>query len=662
MIAETTKRFRLGDWLVDPMLDEISRDGVVVKLEPRAVRLLLCLARQPGKVCSVQELLDEGWSGVIVSSQSVYQAVAMLRRLLGDNALKPSYIASVPRRGYRLVAPVLPVDTTPTANDLALTALLPNPAGDLADVREPAPGPPVEQAQRFLSRRLRSSVVVLGAALTGLVLIVLTLTGGLATPKMAGARIGATTTTRPGAPEPSEQRPAIPVGPTIVVLPFINVSGDPGQQYLAEGLTEEVTGHLESIRGLRVVSRTHFSRGNSNPEDVGSIAKRLNVTHILDGSVRESADGLRILTHLIAADSGEIIQSGVYDIKLGDLFQTQDKIATATVRSLRPEFTPPPVLTAHYSSNGEAYRQYLLGRKFSSRMNPEGWRLAVVAYRRAIELDPHYAAAYAAIADPEGNLWDQTGDDAWLQRAIADANQAVALGPDHPDSYVARATVRHWYEFDWVGAKNDFEKALALQASGGDGTAESDYGKLLASLGQLSSAIAAQRKAIEIEPLSHDAWFHLGMYLIADHQYGLADQALHTAIDIEPDASYGWGSVGTLQLLEGKPGLALTSFNRLRFEVLRLRGVAMAEYSLGHASASKQAVDALIAHHADVDAYQIAQVYAWCGENDAAFSWLHRAYRQHDGGLGHLKYDPLLEHVRADPRFGELLREMNLPI
>src|SRR5579859_796284 len=662
MPEETIKRFRLGPWLVDPMLDTISRDGAVVKLEPRAMRLLSCLAKRAGEVSTIQELLDECWRGVVVTSQSVYQAVAQLRSALGDNPLNPTYIASIPRRGYRLVAPVIPVEEpVGELNQVSPSERPSASSGVPGDAGGAAIEPPIPRPARWLSRRRSLTLAVIGVASICAAALLFALAGKEPAPQRSAPGTQATNTVGP-AKSTSDAHVIAPPGPSIVVLPFVNLSNDPDQQYVADGLAQEVTVHLASVKGLRVIARTGLDLDTDKPESLQASARSQNITHLLRGNVRPMADHLEVTTQLIRADSGEIVSSGRYDIALADLFRTQDQIARATVQTLQRGLTAPTALGPHYSPVDEAYRQFLLGRKFAGGNNVESWRLAAAAFNRAIDLDPHYAAAHANLVEPETDLWGETGDSEWLRRARADADQAVALGPDQSDSYLARAILRHWYDFDWDGSKADFERALALDTSQSDGTIEVCYAQLLASTGQLPSAIAALRRAIETDPLSHDAWLYLGVYLIAEHHYPAADQALRRAIEIEPRALYGWGMMGILQLHEGQSELALKSSEKLQSEALRLRGRALAEHSLGHAESSRRATKALIARYARFDAYQIAQIFAWRGEKDAAFDWLNRALLQRDAGLAHLKYDSLMESLRADPRYLTIVKRMNLSI
>ena len=219
------------------------------------------------------------------------------------------------------------------------------------------------------------------------------------------------------------------------------------------------------------------------------------------------------------------------------------------------------------------------------------------------------------------------------------------------------STMTHF--FDWAGAQADFAKALALDPS--DNVILRRQGYLLGSLGRLPEGIAALRKAIELDPLSNPAWGRLGRYLTASRDYRAAGEALRRALEIQPASSYALYSLGALQLVEGQAPQALATYGNIHFNPLRLAGEAMANHTLGHSKESQQAMDELIAKYAAEAAYQIVQVFAWRGDKDKAFEWLERAYRQQDGGLSDVVFDPLMANLRGDPRFAAMLRQMNLP-
>jgi TolB-like protein/cytochrome c-type biogenesis protein CcmH/NrfG len=446
---------------------------------------------------------------------------------------------------------------------------------------------------------------------------------------------------------------------SIAVLPFADMSEKHDQEYFSDGLAEELLDLLAKTPGLHVIARTSSFSFKGKSEDIPTIATKLHVANILEGSVRKSGDRLRVTTQLIRASNGEQLWSETYDRELKDVFAVQDEIAAAVVRQLKLKLAPIPQSAEHRTSNIEAYNEYLLGREFANRSNLDGWKRAIEAYRRAIALDPNYVAPYDGLALAEYYVADDTADAAGYQRAQAAAEKAVELGPDDPNGYAARGFIRLKITWDWAGAQADYEKAIALDP--GDARFQQRYGNLLATLGRLPEAIAAANTAIELDPLKAISWENLSEYLLSIGDFAAAHEAIRRALEINPASPYALNDLGALQLFEGKAQDSLATFRRNGAEYFRLYGIAMAAHTLRDPKASRQALDELIAKYAADSAYQVAEVYAWRGERDKAFQWLERAYAQRDGGLTGIKFQPLLDSLRSDPRYRALMRKMKLP-
>jgi TolB-like protein/Tfp pilus assembly protein PilF len=446
---------------------------------------------------------------------------------------------------------------------------------------------------------------------------------------------------------------------SIAVLPFVDMSEKKDQEYFSDGLSEELIDLLAQVQDLRVPARTSSFAFKGKADDVTSIAQKLRVANVLEGSVRKAGNTLRVTVQLIRADNGYHLWSRTYDRDIKDIFKVQDEIAAAVVEVLKAKLAPAQAVAAYRSSNTEAYNQYLLGKRFHSRGNVDGWRRAIDAFHKAILLDPDYAAAYASLALSEYALADSTGDAAGQRQAMADAERAVTLAPQEADGYASRGVLRMNVSWDWNGAEADLEKALALDPAA-DKT-QGNYATLLERLGRLPEAITVGRRATEIDPLSAIAWSNLGLYLTFHKDYPASDEALRRCLEINPESSFGGHHVAILRLLEGNAAEALATARKIGIEAFRLTDVAAAEHSLGQAKESQQALDELIVKHAPDGAYQVAEAFAWRGEKDNAFEWLERAYQQRDGGLSEVKVDLLLDRLRGDPRFKAFLKKMNLP-
>ncbi len=445
---------------------------------------------------------------------------------------------------------------------------------------------------------------------------------------------------------------------SIAVLPFVNMSSDKEQDYFSDGLSEELLNQLAQLPQLRVIARTSSFSFKGKQVDIATIARTLGVAHVLEGSVRKSGNTLRISAQLIRASDSSQVWQQTYDRQLTDVFKVQDEIATAVVDALKVKLLPDQHLSnAYRSSNPEAYDQYLLGKEFYNRTTPADWRKAAAAFQRAIALDPDYGAPRAGLAAAEYSLADLAGDAASKQQALDSAELAVAKAPRLADAYAARGIIRLSFFRNWDGAGTDFEKALQLNPAAS--AAQLGNYRLLMAQGNLPEAIVAAREATKSNPLSNLTWTSLGRALYAAGDYSSADRALDRAREISSDSPYGNYAVGMNELAQGRAREALTTFGTAG-DVYSLAGIAMAEYSLGHARRSRQALDDMVEKYGKAGAYQIAQAHAWRGEADKAFEWLDTALEYNDGGLSFLKSDPVMTRLSADPRFAALLKKMGL--
>jgi TolB-like protein/DNA-binding winged helix-turn-helix (wHTH) protein len=314
-----TKPLRIGDWCVDPASGQISRQGETARLEARAMRLLLCLAEHAGEVVSIDDLLNQVWTGVIVSPDSVYQAVTSLRRTLGDNPRQPVYIATAPRLGYRMVATVEPWTDRPNGqtagNDVATTS-----SGKAA-------------------LRLSSGLVLAVIGAFGVALVI----AGLGAAFVAFLIHGKVSLRRPAETASVVAQPQN----AIAVLPFLDLTQGMKEEEFADGMTEELIDKLSKIPGLRVSSATasFYFKGKQIP--VADIARSLAVTWVLDGSVRKSGTWIRVDARLIRADNGYVVWSETYDQPMTNLLMVQDDIAGAVAKALRVSIGAPPGTAQH---------------------------------------------------------------------------------------------------------------------------------------------------------------------------------------------------------------------------------------------------------------------------------------------------------------------------
>jgi tetratricopeptide (TPR) repeat protein len=417
---------------------------------------------------------------------------------------------------------------------------------------------------------------------------------------------------------------------------------------------------LAQIPQLRVIARTSSFSFKGKEVDVATIAKALNVAHVLEGSVRKSDNTLRITAQLVRTSDSSNLWSQTYERQITDVFKVQDEIAGDVVAALKVKLLPTQQLpNTQRTGNPEAYEHYLLGMDISRRDRLEASQLAAVEFQKAITLDPGYANAYAMLSIAQARAADVAPSQAQraeeIKQALATIDQAITLAPDLALGYSRRGCLRHTRAWDWQGAAADFKRAMALDPNNAE--LLSSYSQTLFFNGHQEEAIVLARKATVIDPLSLDIWHNLGLLLFCSGQDAEARLAWQHAFDINPGARWPNYLVGYLDLKEGKSDGALAHF-RASDEPFRLTGTAMVEHTLGHGSESEQALDALKTKYAAGSAFQIAAVYARRGEKDHAFEWLDRAYDQHDSGMPRLRYDPTLASLHDDPRFAALVKKM----
>ena len=456
--------------------------------------------------------------------------------------------------------------------------------------------------------------------------------------------------------------------PSIAVLPFADLSATRDQGYLADGVAEEILNALARVQGLRVVARTSSFSFRGEAVDLRAVASRLRVTSVLEGSLRRDGNRIRVSASLVSAPDGTTLWTETFDRELGGVLAVQDEIAGAVTEALAPRLLPgraaAPAGAA--SSSSEAYREFLLGRHLAARLTPEATKQAIATLEHAIELDPRFAPAWAALAAALWSSADRDADtkelvDSFTRRALDAAERAVDLGPDIADGYVVRGDLRSDALWEWKGALADLERATQLAP--GDAPARLALARITALLGRPREALAEAERAIDLDPLSVAAWSEMGHLRMQLGDWRGARDAYERAAAIDP-GDFIWipRRLAQIDLMEGRPAAALARFERVPHVWVRETGLAMARFSLGDRAGSDAALADLVATSADTSALQVAQVHAWRGEDAEALTWLERARQQRDTGLSNLAGDIHFTHLRADPRFQDVLRRMGLPV
>ena len=609
-----------------------------VPIAPKSFDVLAYLIEHAGRVVTQDEILAAVWSETYVNPEVLRKYILEIRKALGDRPASPEFIETLPKRGYRFIAPVI---------DETMAEPLDQPISHATDgqVKEEEIGQETTRSERasFLGKRRLLKLVVIP---------ILTI--------VVAAGLGAYSwLARHGGNAPSLENPSI------AVLPFVDMSPGIDQEYFADGLSEQLINDLAKLSGLKVVGRSSVFQFKGRNEDLRDVGRKLGVANVLEGTVRRDGTHIRITAELTKTDDGFQLWSQTYDREIKDIFAVQDEIALAATEALQLKLLRgkgQAIASNLGSANPEAYQAYLQAKYFSGRgQNKEDLDKALLYTDTAIKLDDKYAPAWALRSSVQNMMAEVglIGTTKGFRNARGDAERAIALDPTLASAYLALATTQIFYDWDWDATDTSLTKAAALEPGGVHIFLIRSY--LSAVLGNLDQAITLQEQAVTLDPLRANSYLTLGQLLYMAGRYNEAQTALQKALDLNPQAAYAHFILGQILIAERKPQQALPEIEKQPLGWGKLTGQSLAYHALGREHDSNAALARLIAMYDTHAAYQIAQVYAYRGESDKSFLWLERAYKQRDTGLPEIKTDPLFANLRLDPRYAELLKRMRLP-
>jgi TolB-like protein/DNA-binding winged helix-turn-helix (wHTH) protein/Tfp pilus assembly protein PilF len=486
--------FQVGDWIADPDSGRLYREGAEVKLEPKVMNVLVCLVQHQGRVVSREDLEANVWAGMVVGYDAISGSIIKLRKALGDDSHHPQYIETISKRGYRLIAPV-----TAGASEVLASATFHH-----ESARQPS-------EKNIKQRKLITTGVGLVVAVGVLFFLAIA----------------------PDQPNLSTQPPA--KSPSIIVLPFKNLSDDPGQDYFSEGITDDLITDLSRMASVRVIARQSSYYYEDNPASLEDIARQLDVLYIVEGSVQKSGKSIRVNVRLTDTAKGENIWAKRFDTDTNDIFKIQDDITRNVMDAMYVTLSgreTGPVKTRGTTSF-EAYEAFLMGQQYIKARSRQGYEQTMNAYQRAIQIDPNYARAYGAMAVTITRgyryQWSDLSPVEARERALELANKAVALNQTTPEIYWSLGYVHlHRREFD--AAENAVKKSVVLSPNYADGYA------LLANIanwrGKASDAVNYINKATELNPyytFQYPSTLGLAYYNLG--RYGEAITSLREALE-----------------------------------------------------------------------------------------------------------------------------------
>ncbi len=503
---------------------------------------------------------------------------------------------------------------------------------------------PNEYIPHWSARRFAALIVAIAMVATGLMMFPLVRNKSTSTAQITAA------------PTPSQK--------SIAVLPLLNESGDPGDEYFSDGLSEELIAALARIKGLKVIGRSSSFRFKDKKEDSKTIGKKLGVSTLLEGTVRKQGDQVRIVAELVKAADGSELWSRTFDRELKDIFAVQAEIAGAVATSLELTLlgTDDTSTTNISTSSVEAHNAYLQGHFYFQRRNLEDYRMAVGFFDQATRLDPDYALAYAERSEAWawiGDLSSEQQKEAWVA-AGRDAEKAVAIDPDLAEAHAALGWVRFYIE--WKFAEGLAELRRAQQLSPWNPTANDLMARVVVYLRQFEEAEKLARQAIELDPLAYQPRTSLARVLFTEGKLDQAEASGRMGVELQPTAAgcRRWQVFVAIQ--RGDGAAALREAQLEPNEGYRRFELALAQHTRGDRPAADAALGDLVAKDRNFLAYQIAEVHAWRGERDKAFEWLEIALDHHDTGMLSLLIDPLMRGLRHDARYNDLVAKIDLPV
>jgi serine/threonine protein kinase/tetratricopeptide (TPR) repeat protein len=459
-----------------------------------------------------------------------------------------------------------------------------------------------------------------------------------------------------------------PESRAIAVLPFVNSSADPENEYFSDGITDELITALTKVEGLRVASRTSVFALKNAREDVRALGARLNVSAVIEGTVRKAGNRLRITVQLINVADGRTLWSERYDREMADVFAIQDEIAGTIVRTLRSTLLgelgdPTPV---KYTANVRAYSLYLKGRFWWNRRSQAAIKEGIGFFEQAIQEDPGYALAYSGLADSYALDLDYRGAPVieGMERARAEARKAIALDETLAEAHTSLGWVTFIYDWDWVGAEREFSRAIELNPR--YSTARQWHSWFLAAMGRFDEALAEGRAAIELDPLSVSIRRSLGWLQYYARHFDGALENLRRALGMNPTSEETHRLLGLVYAQQGLYDEATASF---REAVSNSESDMLSYAGLGHVAALRGRADEARAVLKELEERQrtryvspvaLTMIQVALGDVDASFDLLEKAYQDRRGWLAYLRIEPILDPLRSDPRFRLLLERMRL--
>jgi len=647
----SSRVIRFGVFEADLSAGEVRKHGLRLKLSEQPFQILVMLLEKPGNVVSRDELRNRLWPGdtFVDFDHGLNNAVMRLREVLSDSSDTPRFIETLPRRGYRFIAPVEELSTAieGPSNAAPLSAASPV---DSAAVLPPATRSslPVRKKLWFPISRfaMLSTVGLMGAV--ALTAVAVHYVGGVNAGKVRPDR-----------------------STSLIVLPLENLSGDKEQDYFADGMTDELIANLAKIRSLRVISRSTAMAYKGTRKPLSEIARELNVDAVVEGTVLRAGNRVRITAELVRVSTDRHLWADTYESQLGDVLALQNRVSSAIVDEIRINLTPEEKdrLAKTPAVSPEAYENYLKGRYYWNKRSDEGLTKAIGYYEQATHKDPQYALAYAGLADSYGiigaTIFGSMPAREAAPKAKAAALRALEIDPTLAEAANSLATVKFNYDWDWAGAADGFKRAIELNPA--YPTAYQRYSLYLVAMGRFQESFDQITKARALDPLSISINTSLGWRLYLARQYDRSIEQLRNTLEMDPTYELPHLLLGRAYQQKGDFARAIPEFQKAvelsHNTPLMVSALARANALSGNREQAEKLLAELMAKSKReyVSPFYIAMINAGLGRTVLAMDWLEKAYNDRSNGLVFLKVDPELDSLRTNARFLELQRKLNYP-
>jgi TolB-like protein/DNA-binding winged helix-turn-helix (wHTH) protein/Tfp pilus assembly protein PilF len=636
-LSASAEIISFGEFEADLRSRELRRQGSKLRLPDQSFQVLAMLLEHPGDLISREEIRKRLWPEYtfVDFDHGLNNAVNRLREALGDSAASPRLIETLPRRGYRFIG---------TINGLAKAEGLP-----LAEPRvvSPSLGQPksqVVETSESAVRRIRYGWIVPTA---GVFLILLV--AGLKFRHHLFPKLG----------------PSVPIR-SLVVLPFENLSGDPSQEYFADGVTDTLITDLAQIGSLRVISRTSAMHYKGSHQALPGIVRELNVDAVVEGSVVRSGDRVRITAQLVQAPSDRHIWAKSYDRKISDILSLQGDVAREIAKEVQIKLTPEQesrLAAKARTVDPKIYESYLKGLYFSNRWSEDGLKRATAYFQEAIQADPEYAAAYAGLADcytTMGFGWADIDDPD--SKAIAAAQKALSLDSSLADAHASLAFTLHRYKQNWTVAEKEYRRALELNPN--YATAHRFYGVFLDNIGRRNLACDEFQLAHQLDPLNLNNSQYVATCLYDANHFEEAVQMMKNLIEMDPNLARLRWTLGDMYERKGmfpkaieqyQKGVSLSSRNPMLLSLL-----ASAYAGSGRTIEAEKLLEEIKQKWGE-DTFLFGAVYARMGRKEDAIRELQKDARESGPGSSLYRSEWRFDSLRSDPRFQAILKQLHYP-